>query len=323
MSDVDTDIRVSSEALRHFASDVLCRVGVPGPDAKLIARCLVEVDLRGIRSHGLRYLRPYVERYRAGLLNPKPQPRLIRDDNAAVVMDGDGGLGYIVATQATQRLIAHASETGLGVAATRNHGHVGSVGVYARLALEENFASISFAARSYWPPSPRPDPTVWDATPKSPVICIAIPSAGGPPLVVDMAANQIGNRKSLVRVNISTITYRVLALPGTKRHLDLNQEADDAQIKSIRYHAHRERAQGARSESAPVYVIVSRRGARQDRVALRRRSREQADRRAARHAASRREQVAQALLPGTPRRARGSFPQRPTLCFFPLAWSPR
>ncbi len=130
-------------------------------------------------------------------------------------------------------------------------------------------------------------------------------------------------KRKLVQMDINTMAYHKLALSGLGRHLGSNQEADDAQIKSIRYHADTEGTQSARSEDAPVYVIVSRRSTRQDRTARRRGPREQGDRRASRHATSCREQVAQALLPRTPRRARGSFPQRSTLCFFPLAWSRR
>ena len=132
-----------------------------------------------------------------------------------------------------------------------------------------------------------------------------------------------GGRELLVHVNINTITYKILALLGHDWHLGCNQEADNAQIKPVCYHADAEGTEGARGKGAPVYVIVSRCGTRQDRSARRRGPREQADRRASRYAASRREQVAQALLSKTSRGTRGSFPQRSTLCFPPLEWSPR
>ena len=196
MSDVDAEIRVSPHALERFTGDALGRLGLPRPDATLVARCLVQADLHGVRSHGVRYLARYVRRYRAGQLNPPPKPRVIREDAVAIVMDGDGGLGYVVASQATEKLIARAGESGLCVAATRHHGHVGSLGIYARMALKKNLASLSFAAKNDWPPPARPNPTVWDAT-RSPAICLAIPSANGPPLVADMSANSFRDLKTL------------------------------------------------------------------------------------------------------------------------------
>jgi len=196
MREVDAEIRVSPDALQRFAADALGRLGVPRPDATLVARCLVQVDMRGVRTHGVRYLARYVGQYRAGQLNPAPRPRVIREDAVAIVMDGDAGLGYVVASQATEKLIARAGETGLCVAATRHHGHVGSLGIYARMALKTNLASLSFAARADWPPPARPNPTVWNAT-TSPAICIAIPSADGPPLVADMSANSFRDPRTL------------------------------------------------------------------------------------------------------------------------------
>ncbi len=196
MREVDTEIRVSPEALQRFVRDALGRLGLPRPDATLVARCLVQVELRGIRSHGVQYLARYASRYRAGQLNPTPKPRVVREDDVAIVMDGDGGLGYVVASQATEKLMARVEETGLCMAATRNHGHVGSLGVYGRMGLEENLASLSFAALADWPPPAPSSPTVWGAT-KSPAICMAIPSAHGPPLVVDMSAKSFRDPETL------------------------------------------------------------------------------------------------------------------------------
>lgn len=195
MREVDAEIRVSPEALQRFAGDALGRLGLPRPDATLVARCLVQVDLRGVRSHGVRYLASYASQYRAGKLNPTPEPRVIRED-VAIVMDGDGGLGYVVASQATEKLIARVDKTGLCVAATRNHGHVGSLGIYGRMALEDNLASLSFSAKADWPAPGPSNPTVWGAT-RSPAICMAIPSAHGPPLVVDMSAKSFRDPKTL------------------------------------------------------------------------------------------------------------------------------
>ena len=61
--------------------------------------------------------------------------------------------------------------------------------------------------------------------------------------------------------------------------------------------------------------------ARQDRATGRRRTREQGDRRAPRHAPACREQVAKALLPRTTRGNRGPVARRSPAGLFPLGWS--
>jgi LDH2 family malate/lactate/ureidoglycolate dehydrogenase len=46
-------INVSNNILTSFTTDILIKVGLPVKNAKLIARNLVEANLRGIDSHGI------------------------------------------------------------------------------------------------------------------------------------------------------------------------------------------------------------------------------------------------------------------------------
>lgn len=48
----DTTSHVSPEDARRFARDVLVGNGVPAHHAEIVARCLVEADLRGVDTHG-------------------------------------------------------------------------------------------------------------------------------------------------------------------------------------------------------------------------------------------------------------------------------
>ena len=89
---------IAEADLRVWATQVLVHVGVRGEDAACIARCLVDVDLRGIRSHGTRQLRRYVREFKNGQINLEPQIRTLRESDNAVRLDGDGGAGYLVAT---------------------------------------------------------------------------------------------------------------------------------------------------------------------------------------------------------------------------------
>ena len=75
------------------------------------------------------------------------------------IFDGDGGAGYLVATRATEAVIEKAKANGIAVASTRNHGHVGSAGIYARLALTRDLATFSVAGGIAWK---KPDATRCD-----------------------------------------------------------------------------------------------------------------------------------------------------------------
>jgi LDH2 family malate/lactate/ureidoglycolate dehydrogenase len=181
---------ITETDLHTWSTLVLTTVGVRAADAAFIARCLVDVDLRGIKSHGTRQLRRYVGEFREGRINPAPQIRTLRESDNAIRLDGDGGAGYLVATPAVDAVCAKAKQLGLALASTCNHGHVGSVGIYARRALEHGLISWCVAGGTGWRKPEDPAATVWDAM-AAPPMCFGVPADdGGPPLVLDMNANQ-------------------------------------------------------------------------------------------------------------------------------------
>ncbi len=188
--------RIMPDLLRDFATAALHKVGLPDGDAALIARYLVDVDLRGVASHGTRQLRRYVAEFREGRINPQPEIVQIMDAPSMAIFDGDGGAGYLIATRATEAVIEKAKTNGIAVASTRNHGHVGSAGIYARLALTRDLATLCVAGGIAWTKPTRPDATVWDAM-SAPPMCFGIPTAEGPPFVLDMNANMLKDRSKL------------------------------------------------------------------------------------------------------------------------------
>ena len=71
--------RITPDLLRDFTTEVLRKVDLPDGDAALIARYLVDVDLRGVVSHGTRQLQRYVPEFREGCINSRPEIARIMD----------------------------------------------------------------------------------------------------------------------------------------------------------------------------------------------------------------------------------------------------
>ena len=187
---------IAETDLHVWATQVLSAAGVRAEDAAHIARCLVDVDLRGIKTHGTRQLKRYVGEFRDGSINPAPQIRTLREMDNAVRLDGDGGAGYLVAAQATDAACARAKRVGLALGSTCNHGHVGSAGIYARRALGHGLVSWCVAGGTGWRKPEDPAATVWEAM-RAPPMCFGVPADdGGPPLVLDMNANQFSRGAS-------------------------------------------------------------------------------------------------------------------------------
>ncbi len=185
----DPILRVMPDDLRAVIAEILQRVGVPEDDAACIADCLVQVDMRGVFSHGTRAVRRYVDEYRSGTINRRPALSVVRESHATATLDGDGGLGYLVATRAAEIAVTKALANDIAMVGTRHHGHVGSLGIYARRLLHDSLACFAVAATRDWsPPERRPDTTIYDAV-NYPAMCFGIPSAEGAPFVLDMNAN--------------------------------------------------------------------------------------------------------------------------------------
>src|ERR671932_1557321 len=87
------------EVLRHFTQRAFEKAGVPADDAAIVSDNLIEANLRGVDTHGItRLLAIYIKRLRAGIVNPRPDIRIVSESPSAFLVDGDNGLGAVVAT---------------------------------------------------------------------------------------------------------------------------------------------------------------------------------------------------------------------------------
>ena len=88
-------IRVAPEPLRATSAAIFRELGLTDDHAADAADVLVATDLRGIESHGVNMLRGYLQQFRDGLLNPRPDWRIVREAPARH-SNPAGRLGYSV-----------------------------------------------------------------------------------------------------------------------------------------------------------------------------------------------------------------------------------
>ena len=135
--------RIAEKDLLAFATASLQHAGMPGNQASLLARCLVNSDLRGVRSRGTRTLGGYCGALKGGVVNTDPEIRVLKETDVAIQIDGGGGLGYSPMMMATEAAIRKARVKGVAVGAACNIGHYGSAGHYVRRAMEEGCTAFS------------------------------------------------------------------------------------------------------------------------------------------------------------------------------------
>ncbi len=177
-------IRVPHPKLHEFVSAASFAVGLPPDKAELLAELLVGNDLRGVFSHGTTQIATYARLMRDGKLNPSPEVRLARETPVSSTFDGDGGLGYFPCHEGTRFAVEQAKRTGVAVMLTRNHGHFGAAGIYARLTLGHDLLCFVTSGHQLHLERGRP---IYDAAGGSPMAFTA-PTADEPPVVLDFGA---------------------------------------------------------------------------------------------------------------------------------------
>jgi L-2-hydroxycarboxylate dehydrogenase (NAD+) len=177
--------------LADFAHSVFLKMGCTEADANTATAVLLSADLRGVDSHGVARLSGYVRLWEKGRINARPKFRIVHETPSTAVVDGDGGLGLVVAPYAMQVAIDKAKTAGTGWVAVKNSNHYGIAGYHAMMALANDMIGMSLTNAS-----PLVSPTfskerLLGTNP----IAVAIPAGNQPPFVADMATTTAANGK--------------------------------------------------------------------------------------------------------------------------------
>ncbi len=184
-------IRVSADVLTDFVAKLFAAAGCPDEDAQQIASGLVEADLRGVWSHGVARVPGYLGRYRAGVMNPRPDIKISLDASAAAYVDGDNGSGLVVAPKAMRAAIALAQAHGIGIAGVAFSNHFGAAARYVEMAAREFCIGMVFTnASPALPPWGGAAPFLGTSP-----LAFAAPTPEGKTFVIDMAMSRIARGK--------------------------------------------------------------------------------------------------------------------------------
>ena len=181
----------TEQKLRQFTESVFLKMGCPFTDAQLAADVLLKSDLRGIDSHGVARLSGYVRLWEKERINATPEVRIVHETATTATVDGDAGLGLVVAPFAMKVAIEKAKIYGSGWVAVKNSNHFGIAGYHALMAVEQDMIGISMTNASPLVAPTYANERLLGTNP----MCYAFPAGKYPPLVVDMATAAAANGK--------------------------------------------------------------------------------------------------------------------------------
>src|SRR5215472_7434305 len=107
----------------EFTGEALASTGVPPTEARKAAEALVDADLHGTVTHGLKNLRGYVSALLDGRINPRATMRDVGGGKAARIISADNGLGHVAGHVGMERAIDLAREYGIGTVFMRDSNH--------------------------------------------------------------------------------------------------------------------------------------------------------------------------------------------------------
>ena len=134
---------VPHDRLISFTAACLEQLGLESAGARLVAETLVTADLRGVDSHGVVRLPHYARRLRNGSVKARPSIGVQRTSASAAVVEGDAGMGQLVAQRAMQEAISLAKESGVGAVVARNSSHCGACAWFVELAVQEGLIGVA------------------------------------------------------------------------------------------------------------------------------------------------------------------------------------
>ena len=186
-----TDSIFSYAHLRDFSLEIFRKIGCSEDHARLATEVLLKADLRGIDSHGIARLSGYVRLWEKKRVNSTPTIRIVHESPSTAVVDGDSGLGLVVAPKAMNIAIEKAQKAGTGWVAVKNSNHFGIAGYHAMMALQHDMIGIAMTNAS---PLVAPTFAIERLLGTNP-IAVAIPALTQPPYVADFATTTAANGK--------------------------------------------------------------------------------------------------------------------------------
>jgi LDH2 family malate/lactate/ureidoglycolate dehydrogenase len=197
MAGVRSGLNVSIDQLESFCEQILRGLGVSEPNARTTSDVLVQSEAWGIATHGVKLLRGYARRLRAGGLRGDASPELVKEGLGWAVIDGRSALGQVTTKMAMETAIAKARRCGSGFVTIRNSCHFGAAGYYAWLAARQGMFGMAMANDVPSVAAPGSKGAILGSNP----IAYSIPIGNRDPILLDMSIATVAGGKVMARVN--------------------------------------------------------------------------------------------------------------------------
>ena len=185
------NVNIPFRRLEDYSASILSAAGLPEEDARLVAESLVDANLRGVDSHGISRIPIYAKRLQLGLVNARPNVRVVQENGSALVIDGDNGMGQVVMQRSLELALERLPSARTVSVAVRNSNHYGSGAYFAKKAVVANSAIFLYgnapSTMSAWGGRER----FLGTNPYT----FGVPAGSREPMILDMATSVVARGK--------------------------------------------------------------------------------------------------------------------------------
>lgn len=187
-------VLVPPRQLEDYCGRILAAAGLPEEDALLVSSSLIDANLRGVDSHGVSRIPIYVKRLQLGLVNARPDVRVVHETGGALVIDGDNGMGQVVMQRSLELALARVPAARTVSVAVRNSNHYGSGAYFAKKAAAANTAIFLYGNA----PSTM---TAWGGRERflgTNPYTFCVPAGSREPMILDMATSVVARGRIIL-----------------------------------------------------------------------------------------------------------------------------
>jgi LDH2 family malate/lactate/ureidoglycolate dehydrogenase len=141
-------LSVTAASAHELTTFILTNYHVPEDRASSVADACVLADLRGVDTHGINRLPGYIDRVKAGVLDPNPHLAFTAKTPVIAHLDAKNTFGMVAASLALDKAADIAEIYGIGLVAVNHSSHYGRAATYLLRAIKRGFAAMAFTNAS-------------------------------------------------------------------------------------------------------------------------------------------------------------------------------
>ncbi len=186
--------------LTQICLKMLQSVGVSNAEAEIVTKSMIDANLVGHDSHGIIHLPKYIQGIMDSSIRLDAKVEIERESPSIAVLNGNWGLGPVIATRAMELAVQKAGQTDISSVAVRNCNEVGRLGGYGLVATEQKMISIISVNDHGSGQCVVPHGGIEARLSTNPIV-YAIPVVGQEPIILDMSTSVVASGKVQIKKN--------------------------------------------------------------------------------------------------------------------------